>query len=813
MAYGLVALWLVVYLALLLAGVPIAATLFPRLADRGLGVALPLSAAIIWLTGYWIGQFSLALAVWAGLLTLFGLVIALVYVRDVEIDARVLAETVGVFTVAFLFLIAIRAVDPAVHPLGGEKFLDFGLLQSLLRAETLPPEDMWFADEPVKYYYGGHLLASLLTRLTGTEPQFAYNLALAGFYAMLVTAAYGLAGSITADRGSPRWLGGLMGVFFVGIASNLSTPSRLLIWQLPDGLGGFVAGLFSMPVEGLATGTQAFSYWDASRIIGGTINEFPLFAWLNGDLHAHMMSTPFLLLVATLLYSYYRTPEAEVTRRRLLVLATLPPLAGLLAVVNTWSFPSVGGLTLLTLYFAPSDPRTLAPSPIANRLARPDRWTSDELARLATAGAVGVLVVVIGVVVSGPFWFGTASGRSLGLFPDRSALGPLVTVHGTFLLVFVPYLLRYALPKVENAGRVAVMLLLVVGIGVLSKAPAVALFAPLIAVGWALNRLDAGRAGRATGAERTDGGRDAQPTNGTARATDGDAEQLLGSEETAGAAATESADERQPGLLSELGFESVLLIAGAGLVVLVEFLYVKEQAGPGRMNTVFKTYMQVWVLWGVAAGAALTDLVWRHRPSLALSGGRWKPTLRIFAVVLIAATSIYGGLALTDHFTAEGPTSQTDDPTLNATLFVGTTHADEAPAIRWLDRQPGRPTIVSAPGGYRWNAPMGHGASAAASLTGVPTVVGWHHEIGYRGEEAYERRASDVRTIYTGPSGDQARLLTEYNVSYVYVGPAERTTYGPVDVAQLEGVTVARQWDEVTIYRVDQSELTAAEPL
>ncbi|MFB6179831.1 MAG: DUF2298 domain-containing protein [Halorientalis sp.] len=813
MEYGLVVLWLVVYVALLLAGTPIAALLCPRLADRGLGVSLPISAAILWFVGYWVGQFSLGLAVWAGLVVLFGIVVALVARREITFDSRILAETVAVFTVAFLFLVAIRAVDPAVHPLGGEKFLDFGLLKSLLRAHSLPPEDMWFAGKPVEYYYGGHLLASLLTRLTGTAPKYAYNLALAGFYAMLVTAAYGLAGSISAARGSPRRLGGLLGVFFVGLASNLSTPGRFLVWLLPDSLAGFVAGLFSISPEGLAKSLGAFSYWDASRIITGTINEFPFFAWLNGDLHAHMMSTPFLLLVATLLYSYYRTPESERTRRRLLVLGTLPPLAGLLAVVNTWSFPTVGGLTLVTLYLAPTDPRTLLPASVTQQLRFED-WSGNELARLLTAGAFGAAVVIVGLVVSAPFWLGTASGRSIGLFPQRSPLGPLLLVHGAFLLVFVPYLLRHGLPHLEDRGRALVMLSMVLVIGILTKAAAVAVFAPLIGVAWAISRLgDANGTAQPTPVE-TDGGRDATTMDDQESTPETDATPGDDTKTTAAVVAGETSSDMHRGTaLSELGFETVLLVAGAALVVLVEFVYVKDQAGPGRLNTVFKSYMQVWVLFGVAAGPALAALVWDHRPDLALSGGWWKPTFRVFAVLLVASTAIYGALALTNHFTADGPMARTSNPTLDGTAFVETAHPDEAPAIRWLGNHEGRPTIVSAPGGYRWYAGAGHGASAAASLTGIPTVIGWHHEIGYRGEAAYRHRAADVRAIYTGTPSTQARLLAQYNVSYIYVGPTERVTYGRSDFTNLKGVRVAKQWDAVTIYRVNQTALDPTDPI
>jgi YYY domain-containing protein len=803
MEFGLVALWLVVYIALLLAGLPLAATLFPRLADRGAGVAIPLSAAILWVVAYWVGHLSLSLAVWIGLLVLFAAVVAAVYFGDPDIDTRIVGETAAVFAVAFLFLIAIRAVDPAVHPGGGEKFLDFGLLRSLLRAETLPPEDMWFAGEPVKYYYGGHLLASLLTRLTGTAPRFAYNLALAGFYAMLVTAAYGVAGSLAASRGSPRVLGGLFGAFFVGIASNLRTAGAAAVNFLPDSVGGFVSGLFAVQAQGLASG-DGFSYWHASRIIDGTINEFPFFAWLNGDLHAHMMSTPFLLLAAAALFSYARTPVANVRRRLLLVLGVVPPIAGLLAVVNTWSFPSIGGLTLLAVLLAPADPTTLLPDQLGRFLRNTGSRGKDELGRLTVAVAMAAGVVLLGLVWSIPFWLGTATGasRSLGLFPERSPLGPLLIVHGTFLLVFVPYLLRHGLPRVADTVKAWVMLLVVAVVAWLVKAPAVLLFGPLIFVGWALLRFTGGA---------SDVGH--RPAPSVAAADGGEQDTKDGESVDEGEEATAERDASTDGdrLRDRPGFEVVLLIAGAGLALLVELLFVKEEAGPGRLNTVFKTYMQVWVLWAVAAGAIVTHLVSQHRPSLSLSGGRWKPAFSVFAALLVVSTSLYAGFALQSHFAgwqSEKETSRVDDPTLDGTAFVETSHPGEAPAIEWLDTNvAGQPNIVSAPGGYSWNARDGDGASAPSSLTGVPTVVGWFHEIGYRGQEAYRTRVSDVRTIYTGSPAERVRLLRQYDVEYVYVGPAEQETYGQPTFAGVEGVTVEKRWDAVTIYRVDQDAL------
>ncbi|MFB6141523.1 MAG: DUF2298 domain-containing protein [Halosimplex sp.] len=803
MEYGLVLWWLAVYLAFMAAGMPLAAALFPRLADRGAGVALPTALAVLWLGAYLVGHLSLTAGLVIGLVVLVAAAGALAYRSSdatgrVAFDRRRYGEAAAVFTLAFLFMIAIRAVDAGVHPLMGEKFLDFGLLQSLLRADALPPEDIWFAGRPVEYYYGGHLLAALLTKVTGTQARFAYNLALAGFYGMLVTAAYGLAGSVAASRDVSRVRAGAFGAFFVGFASNASTPLKFVEWLLPDGLTSFLAGLAGIEPSGIAVeGPGGFTYWSASRVIEGTINEFPLFAWLNGDLHAHMMSAPFVLLVAALCFSYYRTPASAVTRRRLLVVGTVPPLAGLLAVVNTWSLPTAGGLTLLTLALAPADPVGLLPDSLADRIPRREDW-QRELARHAVALAGAVLVVVLAVAWSLPFWLGTASGRSIGFLPDKSSLGGLIFAHGIFALLFGLHLLRHAIPRVDDRylAESLVMLALAVAIAWLGgSSAALAIFGPMIAVAWVLMRTQADVLHRATIRAAEAAGR-AVSDGGTAA---GDAADAAGVEAATG--------ER---LRDVVGFETLLFVAGAGIVVLVEFVYVKEQAGPGRMNTVFKTYADVWVLWSVAAGAVLAHLVENHSPALALSGERWESIFRALAVVLVVGAALYGALAVTNHLTGNSPINRydhPDDPTLNGFVFINDSHPEEYAAIRWFESLEGQPNIASAPGTggkmYQWTNPV-------SSLTGVPTLAGWAHEVGYRGGEVYRARVDDVNAIYTGTPEQRAYYLDAYDVEYVYVGSNERQAYTPAELEVFEsmpGVSVEKEWGSVVVYRVDRGEL------
>ncbi|MGZ0747742.1 DUF2298 domain-containing protein [Haloparvum sp. AD34] len=847
MEYLLVGWWLLAFAALSALAFPLCARVFERVPGHGVGFAPIVAVFTLTVVGYWTGQVRFGRhTLWLGLLALAGLSAAAGLDREAlrggrvqlapdldRVDPRAAAPAVVVFLAAFLLLVLVRGADPAVSAIGGEKFLDYGLLRTLLRAETLPPYDMWFAGEPVNYYYGGHLAASLLTRLTSTPPAYAYNLALAGFYATLVTAAFELARGIAAGRAVDRGdsgegtdpsahgiRAGLAAAFFVGLASNLVTAGRLALGLLPDGLAtalaGFVAARSRVSAEELLAGTGDFYYWTASRVIPGTINEFPFFGFLNGDLHAHMMVAPFLLLGAGVAHAYWRTPATALRRRRALVFGAVPLLGGTIIVVHTWDFPTLVGVVWLALAFAPATPLTLLPRGDETVAALRERLgtgvLATELERTGGALVVAGVAGVVGFLLGAPFFFGAATGQEPTLLDpaDRANVGSLLIVHGAFVAAFLAYLFgrllqggdvaasgaetatapatgtatATATPPARSNGWLPLLVgaLALVVAGLLAGFPALAVVGPVLVFGWAALRLD-----------------------------------------------------------RDVGFETALLVGGAGLVGLVEIVYVAEQAGPGRMNTVFKVYFQVWVLWAAPIGVTLaelwangfagvrdavadaaaragnatdrtseTGLLGRVRGRLPASG----TLAKVFVGLLVLSTAPYAALALDNHFAAH------DVETLDATAFADREHPAEMRAIRWLDsRATHEDTLLEAPGTsrspgglakdpgtpgiYTWRA------NPASSLTGIPTVAGWVHEVGYRGAEPYFDRVADVDRAYAGSNAEQSAVLDEYDVTYVWVGPTERQRYGAVEFEDLQGVEVAYETDAVTIYRVDQDELDA----
>jgi uncharacterized membrane protein len=257
-------------------------------------------------------------------------------------------------------------------------------------------------------------------------------------------------------------------------------------------------------------------------------------------------------------------------------------------------------------------------------------------------------------------------------------------------------------------------------------------------------------------------------------------------------------------------FWAYLVLLGLAMTLGVEVIVVEGDVG--RMNTVFKFYLQVWLMWGVAAAAALAWMAPRLR--------RWAQGRSLWLGVLallLAGAALYPPLAtsakIRDRFKADL------DPGLDGWEYMETaSYFDpqgqeyelrwDLEAIQWLlDNVVGSPVILEghAPE-YRWGARY-------AINTGLPTVLGWNwHQRQQRAvadtQEVWNR-AHDVETIYNSRISSIAEpLLHKYEVRYIVVGPMERVYYAPEGLAKFEpmvdeGILQAVFRNEgVTIYEV-----------
>jgi DNA-binding beta-propeller fold protein YncE len=199
-----------------------------------------------------------------------------------------------------------------------------------------------------------------------------------------------------------------------------------------------------------------------------------------------------------------------------------------------------------------------------------------------------------------------------------------------------------------------------------------------------------------------------------------------------------------------------------------------------RMNTVFKFYLQGWILFG--CGTAL--LVAALRSSLS---GWWRTVMTSLVVLALSAGAFTSATAAVAWL--RSPRVESGVPTLDGMAYLQTQPSSELAAYQWLNREvQGIPVVLEAHG-------PSYGAFSRVSMnTGVPTVVGWEYHLMQqsRGREEIAARASDVREFYDTPDRDRAdQLLRRYQIDFVFVGPLERRTYGAA------GLSKFANWDRM----------------
>jgi len=230
-----------------------------------------------------------------------------------------------------------------------------------------------------------------------------------------------------------------------------------------------------------------------------------------------------------------------------------------------------------------------------------------------------------------------------------------------------------------------------------------------------------------------------------------------------------------------------------------------------RMNSVFKFYNQVWVMWMIAAAFCICYTMKNQKQKL-------RKVFVVCMVILIFASGIYPVLG-TYTWLKGFETSPTLDGTAYLNLKYSGIQVDGASvepggdylAIRWIGKSiKGCPVILEAvPANAPWNQSFDYTYySRVSSLTGLPTVVGWvfhEHSWGYK-TDITEPRINDVNTIYRTEDMKLAlKKLKEYDVKYVFVGSLEHMQYPERGLQKFEAENFFKKvYDEkgVQIYEV-----------
>jgi len=219
------------------------------------------------------------------------------------------------FLVCFLLMLDVRFVNPTISY--AEKFMDHAFLASVMRNPVVPPLDPWFAGESLNvYYYLGYWMFGCLGIVTGVPSNIAFNLALPTIFSLAAINLYAI-GNLLLERF--RWL-------------------PLIVLLIPN------PSFFYQIAQGKALNAVL---WDSTRTITNTINEYPFFSFIWGDVHAHVVSLfNQLFLIFLLLYAYKRW-ESLKSRERWLVSIFCSLSLGSMPLFNTWDVLLYAPITLV----------------------------------------------------------------------------------------------------------------------------------------------------------------------------------------------------------------------------------------------------------------------------------------------------------------------------------------------------------------------------------------------------------------------------------------------------------------------------------
>ena len=417
-SFGSPVVW---YLAVLLVGAvafPITHAFFPRLADRGAGVARILGlvgmtyvfAVVVQLGLLPNGRRSawlclLATAVVSG--TLFWRRRHLVLGFFRERGRLVLAGEIA-FAAGFLIFLGIRALNPEIY--WGEKPMDFSILNILVRTRTLPASDPWFAGAPLGYYTFGQQMIAFLTLLTGLSTRFTFNLAFGLLGGLMLQGAFTLARNWTG-----RLRAGIVGAALVAVFGNL-------------------AGLREWIFNHRALDWNYF--WATSRVIKDTINEYPLWNLMFADLHAHVLAMPIFLLVITAALHFVRVhalPPARLVSR--IASGTILGFAvASQALTNAWDVPLLAGTLLIVLLVA----------------GTAEGFGHRSLTRLLPGGCAALVMAGAAVL---PLWVRGGGGPGWGWEQEPGAKGlDVLTVFGLFFFLAFAWWLGFFSQRMREGG-------------------------------------------------------------------------------------------------------------------------------------------------------------------------------------------------------------------------------------------------------------------------------------------------------------------------------------------------------------------------
>jgi uncharacterized membrane protein len=259
----------------------------------------------------------------------------------------------------------------------------------------------------------------------------------------------------------------------------------------------------------------------------------------------------------------------------------------------------------------------------------------------------------------------------------------------------------------------------------------------------------------------------------------------------------------QPGRWASEELFALLLIGMGAVITFGTEIFFLQDVFHSRLNTLFKFYYQVWIIWGAMAGFALWWLLsWafspRGVPGSAPAGAGSRTLVGAWAAGfagLFVLSLVYAALApeQRDNGIIWVPGIQLEGAEnhkirgLNGIADLAISAPGDLAVIEWL-RTHARAGdgIAEQAFAIEYNVRGQHGR--VSSYTGMPGILVWQgHEYQWRGGQPqimaqFAQRLADQTTLYTTTDVKTAKaILQKYGIHYVFVGTIEKGEQGLPD--------------------------------
>ena len=226
------------------------------------------------------------------------------------------------FIFFFLIVIFIRYLNPDI--IHTEKIMEYMILSSSMNGDTFIPKDLWFHNQNISYYSYGYFVFSSVPQIINLDSEIAYNFILPIVISLSYLSVVSLLSNFIFSTNKTK----IIYFYMISFIFTFFLAPLIAIFEffahLPLGSNYLYD---SLSIDGLHASDKFDLFWPSenwwwfsiSRIINFssenipfsdyTINEFPSFSIILGDIHPHVLAIPIVIFCLSKIISTFYSKE------------------------------------------------------------------------------------------------------------------------------------------------------------------------------------------------------------------------------------------------------------------------------------------------------------------------------------------------------------------------------------------------------------------------------------------------------------------------------------------------------------------------